>query len=260
MADVDRVLVSLRSLADDVVPSSDPYALVRARVLRARRRRRARAGSLAAGVAAFAVVAGTGIAQLDRPPRNAPAVPTIAAPTTAAPTIAAPACRTASARATPTPTPGGTPFPANQERLNGLAQQIEADAGARFAHSYTGVEIDTGADLIRVYRVPDPDLDRWLFGTHPSTCVVLIDTAHARAELLALQDRIIADLEFWKSQGVTVNRLGVTLSGTLEVGTLDVDKAKRLFPDRYGSGAPIVVVRGGPDILYGATPDASPTR
>ncbi|MGI5243314.1 hypothetical protein [Dactylosporangium sp. CA-139066] len=246
MADVHRVQAALQNLADDVIPNGDPYTLVQARAVHTRRLRRARAGSLAVGLAALVAVTGTGIAQLDRPHRNVPG----------APTAATPACATT--RTLAAPTPGGTPIPANQQRLNDLALQIEADAGARFPHSYTGVEIDTAADLVRVYRVPDPSLDRWLFDTYPSTCVVLIDTAHARAELLALQQRIIADREFWKSQGVTVYGLMITLSGTLEVGTLDVDKAKQLFPDRYGSDTPIVIVRRGPDIPYGATANGSP--
>jgi hypothetical protein len=203
-----------------------------------RRHRRIRAGSLTAGIAVL-VAAGTGIAQLDRPSRHAPGPSATAAS----------ACGTTPSPAAPTP--GVTPFPANQQFLNSVALGIEADASARFPRSYTGVAIDTRADLVRVYRIPDQDLDRWLSGAVRSTCVVLIDTTHPRAELVALQQRIAADHEYWITQGVTFYLVSISLPGsTLEVTTLDAEKAKQLFPGRYGSDAPIVIVQRGPDIVY----------
>ncbi|MFI5908124.1 hypothetical protein [Dactylosporangium sp. NPDC051541] len=226
MGDADGVRAALRQLTEDVVPTGDPYPRIRARALRLGRFRRTLAAALALGVVGLAAVV---------VPFDGPAAPTPAPGTSDCATRLSTADRT----------PGGTPMPANNLELQSIANQVEIASLAKFPQSYTGVAIDTEHDVVTVYRIPDPDLDRWLRATHPSTCLVLVDTPRAKAELDALMDRIAADLQYWRSQGVVL--IGMTWgfeTGIVEFGTTaeDLDRARQLVPARYGPGAPITVV------------------
>jgi hypothetical protein len=65
----------------------------------------------------------------------------------------------------------GTPWPANQDHLGSIAQDIDAHANAHFGGSYNGDEILLETDQVRVYRVPNRDLDKWLRTTYGPSCV-----------------------------------------------------------------------------------------
>ncbi|GLL06906.1 hypothetical protein [Dactylosporangium matsuzakiense] len=226
MGDADGVRAALRQLTADVAPTADPYPRILARAQRIGRFRHTVAAVLALGMVALAVAV---------VPLAGPATPT------PGPTTSDCATRLSTANRTP----GATPMPADNLDLTTTANQIERAALAQFPESYTGVAIDTEHDVVTVYRVPGSELDRWLRGAFPSTCLVLADAPRAKAELDSLMDRIAADLQYWRSQGVIL--IGMTWryeTGIVEFGTTaeDLDLARQLVPARYGPDAPITVV------------------
>lgn len=218
-------------------PGDGPYERIQARAGRIRRHRRVRLVALSGAGVAVVLLIGPALAARGAPPGTAPgAVP-------AATHSWPPGC---GSPATGMTTIDGTPWPANQDHLDSIAQAVDSYANAHFGGSYNGDELVLETDQIRVYRVPDRGLDTWLRSTYGPSCVVLVDAAHPKAQLQALMDRIEADTSYWQSRGVRINMVGLLPQGTVQVGTLDVAKARQEFPGRYGPDAPIVVIEQGP--------------
>jgi hypothetical protein len=145
----------------------------------------------------------------------------------------------------PAMTVDGTPQPANQGALDEIADRIQAGSAGRFSGIYTGVEIRSQSSRVRVYRVPSPDFDAWILKDFAAVCVELADSSHSRQELTALQQRIAADVEYWKAQGIAINSIAVATDGSgVQVTTTDVAKASAELPARYGANAPITITYG----------------
>jgi len=141
----------------------------------------------------------------------------------------------------------GTPQPANQEALGEMADRITPRAEERYADVYAGLEMVQELDRLRVYRKPSKDFDAWILQDFRADCVELIDAPHSAVELKALQDRIGSDMDYWAQQGVHISTIGSRVDGSaVEVGTVDVDRAKVELPKRYGTAIPIVVIEQGP--------------
>jgi hypothetical protein len=100
----------------------------------------------------------------------------------------------ATATSPPVMTIDGTPQPANQEELDALAGLVQPYAEAHFADVYTGLEIRSEVDRIRVYRMPSADFDAWITRAFARDCVEVVGAAHSAKELNALADRIAADI------------------------------------------------------------------
>jgi hypothetical protein len=150
----------------------------------------------------------------------------------------------------------GTPQPANQEALDALAQRIQPYAEQHFAGVYAGLEVVSATDRLRLYRTPSADFDSWISRDFRHDCVEVADAPHSQRELRTLTDRVIADMDYWKSHGLQLNSVSARYDGSaVEVGTLDVDRARQELPRRYGTDAPITVVKRGP-----VTPDLLPLR
>jgi hypothetical protein len=161
----------------------------------------------------------------------------------------------ATATSPPAMTIDGTPQPANQEALDALAGRIEQVAKTRFAAVYTGLELRSEQNRLRVYRVPSGDFDRWLTGTFADDCVEVVDAAHSAQELNALADRITGDDAYWTSQHIPIGTVSPRVDGSgVDVTTTEVARASSALVQRYGTTVPIKVEYGEPPTLsLGAT-------
>jgi hypothetical protein len=151
----------------------------------------------------------------------------------------------ATATSPPAMTVDGTPQPANQEYLDGVAGRLQPFARAHFASVYSGLELRSAQNRLRVYRKPSPDFDAWMLSAFRSECIEAVDARHSEQELRALGDRVSADLDYWRKHGVQVSYFSVKSDGTdVEVATTDVARTKREFALRYGADAPLRFVYG----------------
>lgn len=154
----------------------------------------------------------------------------------------------------------GTPQPANQNYLDGIAGRLEPYAQAHFADVYSGLELRSAQDRIRVYRKPSASFDAWVLGQFTTDCVELADARFAKAELSALVDRVAADFGYWRAKQVAVNTVSAKVDGSgVEVGTTDVARATRELPRRYGTSIPITVVYAAPANFQPGIAVTSPT-
>jgi len=148
----------------------------------------------------------------------------------------------------------GTPQPANQEELVALAGRLQPYAQAHFASVYTGLELHSERDRIRVYRKASTDFDAWVVREFAADCVEVVDARYSGTELKTLADRVSADLPYWQAKGLPIVSVGVKPDGSgIEVGTGDVERTKRELAQRYGTDAPITVVHSEPAV-FGTEP------
>ena len=144
----------------------------------------------------------------------------------------------------------GTPQPANQEALDALAGRVESVAKTRFAAVYTGLELRSEQDRLRVYRVPSNEFDSWLTGTFKDDCIEVVDAAHSAPELDALVDRITGDIAYWQSQHIPIGTISPRVDGSgVDVTTTEVARASAALAQRYGTAVPINVEYGEPPTL-----------
>jgi hypothetical protein len=150
----------------------------------------------------------------------------------------------------------GTTFPAGDERVNALIDRVRATGESSFGAVYAGVEVVPEQVRMVVYRKPSAEFDAYLRGQAGGECMLVRDAAHSQAELVALADRISADMAYWRGRGIAINTVGPRHDGSgVEVGTQNVTAAEVELPRRYGPAAPIKVVDQGPvQPLTGAAP------
>jgi hypothetical protein len=149
----------------------------------------------------------------------------------------------ASATVPPSPTVDGTAQPSNQNDLDGVLSQLDPYAQQHFAAVYSGAEVRSETDRLRVYRVPSAAFDAWLTSTYGKDCVEVVDAKHSALQLTTLANRIASDLTYWHSVGIPVWTVAPLNDGSaVQVGTTNVAAATRELPLRYGADAPIVVV------------------
>jgi len=144
----------------------------------------------------------------------------------------------------------GTPQPANQEALDALAGRVQSVATTRFAAVYTGLELRSEQDRLRVYRVPSSAFDTWLTGAFKDDCIEVVDAAYSAQELNALADRITGDLAYWQSQHIPIGTVSPRVDGSgVDVTTTEVARASAALVQRYGTAVPIDVEYGEPPTL-----------
>jgi hypothetical protein len=138
----------------------------------------------------------------------------------------------------------GTPQPANQEALDGLAGRVRAKAEADFADVYTGLRLLPEQNRIEVFRKPSAAFDDWVGHEFAGDCVQLTTSDYSAKELEARQALVVDDLDYWRRQGIEVRAVsadivrGVVVAGVAES---DVDDATKRLPAHYGAGVPIKV-------------------
>jgi hypothetical protein len=146
-----------------------------------------------------------------------------------------------------TMTVAGRTLPATPPALDAAMARIDRGGRADHPHSYAGLEVDQRRVRAVVYRVPDAEFDDFIRLSAEDTCVVVRDCLHGLQELTGWHDRVVADLGLWAERGVRIVSVGARHDGFgVEVGTRDVDRARRELPVRYGEQAPLIFVEQGP--------------
>lgn len=141
----------------------------------------------------------------------------------------------------------GVTLPLSDERLDALINKVQAAGEARFAAVFAGVEVVPEQVRMIVYRKPSAEFDAYLRAEAGGECVIVRDAAHNQAELVALVNRITADMAYWRARGIAINTVGPRHDGSaVEVGTQNVIAAQVELPKRYGTAVPIKVVDQGP--------------
>lgn len=142
----------------------------------------------------------------------------------------------------------GTPQPANQNELSAIAVRVQQHAQFAFVDVYSGLELRSEQDRIRVYRKPSSEFDAWLVRDFAGDCVEVVDAEYAARDLQALATRIADDMTYWNSNGVPINSVGPKVDGSgVEVTTSgDIEQARSELAQRYGEDAPIIVGYGSP--------------
>ena len=144
-------------------------------------------------------------------------------------------------------TVNGQMMPATPPNLEAAMARIEAGGRDRYAVSYAGIEIDQQNVRAIVFRVPSAAFDHFIRNSAEDACIEVRDAPHALAELTALHDRIVADLPMWERRGVRIWTVGARHDGAgVEIGTDDVERARREMNVEYGAQAPLIFVRQGP--------------
>ncbi|BCJ53900.1 hypothetical protein Asp14428_53750 [Actinoplanes sp. NBRC 14428] len=131
------------------------------------------------------------------------------------------------------------------------AAMARIDAGGRADHaaSYAGLEVDQERVRAIVYRVPSAAFDDFIRQAADNTCIFVRDAVHSLKDLTAWQDRITADLPAWRARDVRISSISARHDGVgVEVGTQDLDRARRQLPRQYGRTAPLIFVEEGPVI------------
>jgi hypothetical protein len=131
--------------------------------------------------------------------------------------------------------------------LQDAMDRIERAGRAEHADSFAGLEVDQARARAIVYRVPSAAFDEAVREAAGTTCIVVRDAAHSARELAVWHDRVLADLQYWTHQGVRIVTIGARHDGSgVEVGTTDVEKARRELMARYGAEAPLVFAGQAP--------------
>jgi hypothetical protein len=155
-------------------------------------------------------------------------------------------CANVSAPA-PIVTAGATMY-ATSETLNNLLTQIQERGEVEYADSFAGVEVVPDKGYAIVYRVPSAPFDQMVRTIAGRECVQLRDAVYTAKTLRALADRIGADVEYWKAQGITITSVGPLHDGSaVEVGVdaASLERAKVELPKRYGPTPPMKIVDRG---------------
>lgn len=144
-------------------------------------------------------------------------------------------------------TVGGIDMPLTPPSLAAAIARIDSGGRGEFAGSYAGIQVDQAQVLAIVHRVASPAFDDFIRISAEDTCVVVRDATHTLAELTGWQQRISADLSAWGGRGIRISSVGARHDGAgVEIGTQDVDRARRELPEHYGHAAPLVFVEQGP--------------
>ena len=141
----------------------------------------------------------------------------------------------------------GVRVPATFPPPDAAITRIDQGGRDEFAESYAGIELDQHRGRAVVYRVPSAAFDEFIRRGAENACVVVRDAAHSTSDLRTWHDRVLADLPFWRHRGIGIVSIGARHDGAgVEVGTREVERARRELPARYGSRAPLIFVAEGP--------------
>jgi hypothetical protein len=144
-------------------------------------------------------------------------------------------------------TVGGVQLPATPAKLGDVMSRIDQAGHTDFADSYAGVEVDEAHVRAFVYRVPSATFDDFIRRTAEDVCIVVRDTANTAVDLAYWHDRVLADLAYWTHRGIRIVTVGARHDGSgVEIGTRDLELARRELPARYGTRAPLFFVDQAP--------------
>jgi hypothetical protein len=164
------------------------------------------------------------------------------------------------ARVPVTTTMGGHVMPATPPKLGAAIARIEDGGRGRYSRSYAGIEVDQVRVRAIVYRVPSSAFDKFVRNSAEDTCIVVRDAQHGLAELTSWHDRVVADLPMWAKRELRISSVGARHDGAgVEIGTPDVEKARREMTAKYGVRAPLLFVEQGPVVPFTPPPRPRPS-
>lgn len=146
-------------------------------------------------------------------------------------------------------TADASPVPGTTAQVRGDvsedADRVDRWARDRFPGHYAG--LDTTDGRITVFRVPSAEFDDGLRGMALSTETVVRDAPFSNRDLEALASRVVADIGYWKGEGIEVMAVGARHDGTaVAVGSPQAGRLAPLLPGRYGTAPPAVAEQLGP--------------
>ncbi|GID25170.1 hypothetical protein C8E87_3812 [Paractinoplanes brasiliensis] len=152
----------------------------------------------------------------------------------------------------------GTAMPVTPAKLEAAMDRIDRAGRGEFAGAYAGLEVDQENARAIVFRVPSAAFDDFIRQAAEDTCIVVRDAAHTAVDLAVWHDRVLADLDFWRHNGVRIVSVGARHDGAgVEIGTQDLDRARTELPARYGPDAPLLFLQEDP-VRPLANPTATP--
>ncbi|MFV2084921.1 hypothetical protein [Micromonospora sp. LOL_021] len=145
-------------------------------------------------------------------------------------------------------------------RPDQAAEQVEDLLRTRYARWYAGIILDEPAGTMTVYSKPGSDLDVVVRNRFANVDIRFADARLSEQEMLVLTERVMADVEYWRSEGIAVSGAGPSPDGSaVLVMTADgaAGEAERLS-DHYRK--PIVVERGSAEFApFSVGPDGIPS-
>ncbi|MEU7527518.1 hypothetical protein AB0A74_17420 [Saccharothrix sp. NPDC042600] len=161
--------------------------------------------------------------------------------------------------ASPTTTSAAPDARVNDPALQAAAQALEPLLQSKFRGTYSGLEVDSAKGAVVVHRVPDEALDDAARAAAPDVRLEFVDAAYPLAKMEDVVERLNADADHWKAQGVQLTTWGPAPDGSgVNVTTVagEVDRAKLV--ERYGDI--IRVTRADFPVPVPKSIPATPTR
>ncbi|MEV6413228.1 hypothetical protein [Kribbella sp. NPDC051718] len=140
----------------------------------------------------------------------------------------------------------------NDRALTTVADRLEPILRLQFADSYGGLVLEHETQTLIIYRKPNTAIDNRARAEAKDVNLVLRNARMTLVEMLALSDRVTADLAYWTRQGIVIGSVGPMPDGSgIAVMTTDgspSDRAnlmKRYATDAITLSAGTVVPAGG---------------
>lgn len=165
---------------------------------------------------------------------------------------------------TPPPAPPTTTSAAPDVRdddpaLQAAARALEPMLRSEFRGAYSGLEVSAAEGAVVVHRVPDEALDDAARAAAPDVRLKFVDAAYPLSKMEEVVERLNADADHWKAQGVQLTTWGPAPDGSgVNVTTVagEVDRPKLV--ERYGDI--IRVTRGDFPVPVPKSIPSTPTR
>lgn len=124
---------------------------------------------------------------------------------------------------------------ANDPVLASAAAAVQEDAEQRFADTFAGVTLDHSNRTMIVYRRPDPALEARVRSLAGDVRVTFRDARYSLAQLRAVVDRVAADTDYWRQNGVEVTSVAPRPDGSgVEVGVASGgERERQMLAGRY---------------------------
>ena len=90
--------------------------------------------------------------------------------------------------------------------LRTAANEIEQELTESYPDTFAGLVLDHEHRRMWVYRLPDPSLEASVEELAPGVVEVhFLDARYSLAEMTEVVDQVLADVEYWKNEGVSIS-------------------------------------------------------